>query len=110
MALYNIYAGITDSEYKYTREYENKYDAEVDAYDAAVEDYHSYEGLHGIPSYDEIEEQYCEDHNLIREELINADYEEIDTKYTEIIECWISYYAVLAEEDDNIEESERDIR
>lgn len=51
-----------------------------EAYEAAVEEYHSYDGLHGLDTYDSIKEK-------------NPDWDddEIYQELNEIIENWIDY-------------------
>ena len=60
------------------------------AYESAVEDYHSYEGYHGIP-----------DLNDIADEMFNMEYNDLsEEEYEQTIESWIDYSAeeISAEE------------
>lgn len=70
------------------------------AYESAVEDYHSFEGLHGVLSEADIAEEMFADlygdededeFNL--EELTDADWEDVSIRYQEEIENTIDYYA-----------------
>ena len=63
---YNIYAGLGGgfggSEYILTEEFNTKNEALKYARDEAIEIYKSYEGFHGIRSYNEIVEEYEEEY------------------------------------------------
>lgn len=70
------------------------------AYESAVEDYHSFEGLHGVLSETDIAEEMFADlygdededeFNL--EELTDSDWEDVMLRYQEEIENSIDYYA-----------------
>lgn len=70
------------------------------AYESAVEDYHSFEGLHGVLSETDIAEEMFADlygdededeFNL--EELTDSDWEDVMLRYQEEIENTIDYYA-----------------
>lgn len=74
-------------------EYDNIEEADQAAYELAVEEYQSYEGLHGIPSYEEVYESYIEQYG--DEDL---DEEIVREYYIEEIESWIVYYAERVEE------------
>lgn len=60
-------------------------------YALAVEEYQSYEGCHGIMSWDD-----C------REDLIDSSFdyddEAVDDRYQEELESWLSYYVEPEEE------------
>lgn len=93
--LYNIYAGLGGgfgganlecSEYFSSQEEADDY-----AYACAVEEYESYEGLHGILGWAEVAEE-----NDLDPEI---DEDEIDVIYREEIESWIDYRAVPADKD-----------
>ena len=103
MAQYNIYAGLGGSfggaTYQYTSEFEDLNEALDEAYTKAVEIYDSYEGLHGLLTYDNALE---EAKNQINEDPDSEglDLEEFaDEIYNEYVESWIDYYAVRTEED-----------
>ena len=95
MAKYKIYAGLGGSlggaTYVGTYEYENEKDAVADAYQIAVEEYQSYEGLYGIASYEDIREEMIENGEEDDEDIIQEAYEEEMAN-------WIEYYAKLVEE------------
>lgn len=99
---YNIYAGLRGSfggaTYQGTGDFESREAAEQAAYEAAVEEYEMYEGLHGILDWGEV----AENNNLDPDDESNAS--EIDELYNEEKESWMEYYAVLTEEDDLEEE------
>jgi hypothetical protein len=70
------------------------------AYESAVEDYHSFEGLHGVLSETDIAEEMFADlygdededeFNL--DELTDSDWEDVMLRYQEEIENTIDYYA-----------------
>ena len=70
------------------------------AYECAVEDYHSFEGLHGVLSETDIAEEMFADlysdedydeFNLA--ELTDSDWEDVMLRYQEEIENTIDYYA-----------------
>lgn len=58
-----------------------------EAYALAVEEYQSYEGCHGIMSWDD-----C------REDLIDSGFDYDDDRYQEELESWLSYYVEPEEE------------
>jgi hypothetical protein len=70
------------------------------AYESAIEDYHSFEGLHGVLSEDDIAEEMFAD--LYGDEdddefdlgaLTDSDWEDVSIRYHEEIENSIDYYA-----------------
>ena len=65
-------------------------EAEEAAYEAAVEDFYRYSGLHGIPSENDIaEEMFGKDY----EELTEDEREAVWEEYAEERESWIDYGA-----------------
>lgn len=58
----------------------SKASAEKEAYQAAVEEYESYEGLHGLRTIDEIESEE------------GVSYEEASQIYNDEMESWLDYY------------------
>lgn len=58
------------------------------AWESACRDYESYEGLHGIPSCSDIEQE------LIEEGCTDLDDETIWGAYSDARESWLSYEAV----------------
>lgn len=103
MAKYNLYAGLGGGfggyQYHCTEECDSKTEAEEIARMLAIEEYQSYEGLHGILSEEDIREQYCEENGLNEDELSPADEDEISDMYQEEIESWITYLVTTIEED-----------
>lgn len=103
MALYNIYAGLGGSfggaTYQHTSDFENLSEAIDEAYALAVDMYDSYEGSHGLLTYNDALE---EAQNEINEDS-DSDESDIeyyaDEIYNEYVESWIDYYAVLTEKD-----------
>lgn len=60
-------------------EFKNKKDAERYAYQMAIEEYQSYEGLHGLRTIDDI----------IEEE--GVDFDEAESIYNDEMESWLDY-------------------
>lgn len=98
MSLYNIYAGLSggfgDAEYQGTADFDSEEEALQVAYEFAVDDYQSYEGMQGVLDWFEVAEQ----NDLNPDE----DGDEIDRLYNDEIESWIDYYVILTENDENI--------
>lgn len=99
---FKIYAGLAGgfggATYYKTEEYDSVHEAEVDAYELAVAEYESYEGLYGIISREDIREDlnaYGLDDN--------ATEAEIEEVYKEEVESWIDYWI---EEADSLEDCE----
>lgn len=70
------------------------------AYESAVDDYHSFEGLHGILSETDIAEEMFadlygdeDDDEFDLEKLTDSDWEDVTLRYQEEIENTIDYYA-----------------
>jgi len=70
------------------------------AYESAVEDYHSFEGLHGVLSETDIAEEMFadlyddeDDDEFDLEQLSDSDWEDVRIRYQEEIENTIDYYA-----------------
>ena len=79
---WKIYAGLGGgfNSIRYIKTYEGTKDqAEKEAYYAAVEEYESYEGLHGLRTVDEIMDEE------------GVDYEEAQQIYNEEMESWLDY-------------------
>lgn len=96
MPWFKIYAGMGGSfggaVYHGTYEYDSKAEATQDAYRLAEEEYQSYEGCHGILSYEECEED-LRDSGFIQDDLTDAEVEDmVADHYLEEIESWINYY------------------
>ena len=91
---WKIYAGLGGGfgNAKYIRTFTGPKDqAEKEAYYAAIEEYESYEGLHGLRTVDEIMEE---------DEI--EDQDEAEQVYNDERESWLEYYV---EPDDGIKES-----
>lgn len=88
---YKIYAGLSGAIYQMIEDYASMEDELEDAYALAVEEYQSYEGCHGLMSWDD-----C------RKDLIDSgfdhDDETVDDHYQEELESWLSYYVKPEEE------------
>ena len=90
MPKYKIFAGsINEADYRFTEDFLNEDDAELAAYNEAIEDYDMYAGLYGIRSLKDI----------IDEDEV--DEEEAAQIYSEERESWLDYYVKL---DDGIKE------
>lgn len=70
------------------------------AYESAVEDYHSFEGLHGVLSETDIAEEMFadlygdeDDDEFDLDQLSDSDWEDVSIRYQEEIENTIDYYA-----------------
>ena len=92
MAYFKITFGCGCGENEEYLEFENEAEANKYAYQSAVEDYESYEGLHGIRSMAEIAE---EDFNVDLEDLDydSGTYIDIETSYFDERESQIHYSA-----------------
>ena len=84
-----IYAGLGGrfggATYQMTEDYASIDEALEDVYNLSVEEYQSYEGCHGIMSW----EDYRED---LKESDFDYDDESVDSYYQEELESWLSYY------------------
>ena len=100
MTKYNLYAGLSGgfggATYMGTYEFDTIEEASNEAYLLACEVYESYEGCHGIMSWEECEAELLENGE-------DFDEEDVNLYYMEEKESWLSYYAVPADEDDNVE-------
>lgn len=106
MAWYKIYAGLGGgfggAIYQGTWMYDTLSEAENDAYRMAQEEYESYEGLHGLSSYNDC---YREALDVLGEYESEADIEiYADELYLQEMESWISYYVKEATGPDDTEE------
>lgn len=80
---WKIYAGLGGgfSSVRYIRTFQGtKDDAEKEAYQSAIEEYESYEGLHGLRTVDDIMDED------------GVDREEAEETYNEERESWLDYY------------------
>lgn len=85
---YRIYAGLGGgATYQITEDYTSIDEALEDAYNLSVEEYQSYEGCHGIMSWEDLEESG-----------FDYDDEAVDDRYQEELESWLSYYVEPEEE------------
>lgn len=87
---FEIYAGLGGgfggANYIETIEANTREEAEEYARQCAIDDYESYEGSHGILSRDDVFEDLIESFG---EEPLEED---VDLKYMEEVEGWITYY------------------
>lgn len=87
---FEIYAGLGGgfggANYVETIEANTREEAEEYARQCAIDDYESYEGSHGILSRDDVFEDLIESFG---EEPLEED---VDLKYMEEVEGWITYY------------------
>lgn len=103
MALYNLYAGLSGgfggANYDHTEEFETHAEAENAAYELAREEYESYEGSNGLRSFGDV----IEDNGFSEDEMTSEDRDNCWQEYIDEVESWLSYYAVLKEEDEKDE-------
>lgn len=83
MPKYRIYAGIDTAKFQYSIDLPNHYEAEEEAYERAVEIYQAWEGLNGLPSWEQIRESL---------EKAGAYEEEVTYFYEQELEKHIAYY------------------
>ena len=89
---YRIYAGLGGrATYQMTEDYTSIDEALEDAYNLSVEEYQSYEGCHGIMSWEDCRED-------LEESGFDYDDEAVDDRYQEELESWLSYYVEPEEE------------
>lgn len=108
MAWFKVYAGLGGgfggAHYHGTYEYDSQEEALKDAYRLAEEEYQSYEGHHGILSYDDCLEDMRES-GWISDDMTDAEIEDaVASHYLEEIESWIVYEARHASGPDDIDE------
>ena len=105
MQKYNIYAGLGGSfggpEYKGTIECEDQAEADEVAYREACYEYESYEGVCGLRSVYDI----AYDQGLNMDD--DYDYETALDIYQEEREDWIEYYAILEEDDEDLDPEDK---
>lgn len=92
---FKIYAGLGGSfggaAYQMTEDYASMDEALADAYNLAVEEYQSYEGMYGIMSWEDCRED-------LEGSGFDYDDEDVDNRYQEELESWLSYYIEPEEE------------
>ena len=92
MAKFELFAGMDGSfggaQSYGVYEYDNLEQAIEAAYELAVEEYQGYEGLHGIPSYEDVRNEYIE---MYGDE--DPDEDLVQEYYEEEMSGWIVYYA-----------------
>lgn len=92
MAKFELFAGMGGSfggaQSYGVYEYDNIEQATEAAYELAVEEYQGYEGLHGIPSYEDVRNEYIE---MYGDE--DPDEDLVQEYYEEEMSGWIVYYA-----------------
>jgi hypothetical protein len=106
-----LYAGLSGgfggADYMGTYEFNTIEEATNEAYLLACEVYESYEGYHGIMSWEECREalieSYYEENDDDDEHSYIPEEEEVNIYYIEEKEGWLSYYAIPADEDDNVD-------
>lgn len=106
---YKIYAGLSGSfggaTYQYTEDYDTGDEAEVAAYERALEIYERYAGLHGLESFGECileaSEHFLRSKYDSEEDYQEAIEEEANEIYNEIREGWISYWVEKVKSDES---------
>ena len=103
MPKFDLYVGLSGgfggAKFQGTYEYNTLKEAEEDAYQLAVEEYQSYEGYHGIMSWEDCKQDLIDTYG--EDEI---DEEDIDLHYTEEVEGWLSYYVKLHDDNNPPEE------
>lgn len=93
---YKIYAGLGGgfggATYQMTEDYATIDEALEDTYNLSVEEYQSYEGMHGVMSWEDRRED-------LEESGFDYDDESVDSRYQEELESWLSYYVEPAEDE-----------
>lgn len=94
MAKFKIFAGLNGGATEQgIWEFTTKEDAVRYAYDLAIEEYQSYEGSHGILSYDECYEDCLESEWIDPDSMSEAEIELIvERHYLDQIESWTECY------------------
>lgn len=90
MPRFALYAGVWNPSYQGSEEFDALQQATDRARELAIEEYESYEGSHGILSYDECCEDACDSWP---EETKHWNKQDFDDFYHETVENTISYYA-----------------
>lgn len=98
MNKYHIYAGMSGgfggATYQCTIEAKSEQEAMNYAYQLAEEEYQSYEGSHGIMSWDDCYED-CKDSNWLEDRTEGEIEDIVNQHYLDEIESWTEYYVVL---------------
>ena len=101
---YRIYAGMGGgfggANYVGWLETDDREEAESYAREIAIEEYQSYEGCHGIMSWDDCRKDLIESFGEEPSE------EDVDTHYREEIESWTSWYVKPTTGPDDIDDEE----
>ena len=102
MERFHLYAGLGGgfggARYNQTIEAEDIDEACKFAYDLAVEEYQSYEGLHGVMDWDDCYEDAAESGVINEDTMTEREINKyIDDMYQEEVESWIEYYAIKYE-------------
>ena len=94
--LYKIYAGLGGgfggSTYIETEVFSSLEEAEKAAYEYAIEEYESMEGMHGLRSYEQILEELIYEYG---EDDISSLENEAEQIYNEEMESWLDYHVEL---------------
>lgn len=96
MAHYKLYAGLGGgfggATYHGTYEFDDADEAERAAYNLAWEEYQSYEGNHGLLSWDEVYDDLLESEMIDPHSQTAAEIEAIvDEHYLETVESWLDW-------------------
>ena len=103
--MYNIYVGLTSLHYIGTTDCKDLDEALDDAYQMAIEEYETYAGYHGVPSWEELEQEIREQYaDEIESGIYNDDDIESMTidSWNESIESWVQYKVIPKSEDKEI--------
>lgn len=106
---FNIYMGLTSTHYVGTVDCKDRDEALDYAYELAIEEYETYAGLHGIPSWEELEQEIYDCYST---EIDAGEYDESDIEsmtqdlWNEEVESWIQYNVIPFDEDKEISSSD----
>lgn len=88
---YAIFAGLNGgfggATFQYVDDFDSEEEALKAAYDKAVEEYESYEGLHGLPSWEDVRDELRDSYGL-DEEPSDDDINEV---YLDYRNNWLDY-------------------
>lgn len=110
MAWFKMYAGLGGgfggATYQGTYEYADKETAETEAAYMAIDEYMSYEGYHGIMSWEDCRNDLIDSYSGKQDDedpWLPTD-EDVDEHYQNEIESWIEYWVISAEGPDDCDE------
>lgn len=103
MKQYNIYAGLGGNfggaYYQYTTLANSLKEAQHEAWEAAYNQFNLMEGCHNFYNEENFIKEYCLNNNRNRDELKNVDLAIIEELYSDELDKWLCFDAILTEED-----------